>query len=253
MSNDPICFDKALYIDSVLLSHSRDIVDLQGKTQKQLLDIQKAEDIVFGLPRDQHKTSNLDKLCTDRVSVYFNHMTHANILNKATLKSIEMIFGVKECSIKKFRQRAVLNKTDSVTKQMEDVVVAWKAVHKIVVTDIQTKKRKMDMLEMDAMVSPAFDKSLKWIKTLQIRRTNEFRESQTKLMNCQDMLLSGIANIIRVDGDSVGGPDGQDSVGSWKQALQPGCKCKTKEDHTCLGLGDHNYGTIFSVDKKKQI
>jgi len=253
MSNDTICFDKSLYVDNVLLSHSRETEALQCKTQEKLVDIQKAEDIVFSLPRDQHNMSNLDKLCTDRVSVYFNHMTQSNILNKATLKSIEMIFGVKECSIKKFSQRAVLNKTDSITKQMKEVVLAWKAVHKIVVTDIQTKKRKMDVLQMDAMVSTAFDKSLKWIKTLQIRRRNEFRESQTKLMNCQDMLLCGIANIIRVDGDSVGGPDGQDSVGSWKQTVQSGCKCKTKEQHTCSGLGEQNYGTIFSVDKKKQI
>ena len=57
---------------------------------------------------------------------------------------------------------------------------AWKSVHTIVMADIQTKKRKIDVLEMDAMVN----KSLKLIKTLRTRRTNEFRESQTKLMDC---------------------------------------------------------------------
>jgi len=253
MSNDPTCFDKALYIDNVLLLHSREIAGLQGKTEQQLVDIQKAEDIEFSLPRNKQKMINLDKLCTDRISVYFNHMTHTNILNKATLKSIELIFGVNECSIKKFRQCAALNKTDSITKQMEEVVVAWKAVHTNVVMDIQTKKRKIDDLEMDAMVSPAINKSLKWIKSLQIRRINEFRESQKNLIDCHDMLLCGIANIIRVDGDSVGGPDGQDNVGSWKRALQPGCNCTANQDHTCLGLDDHNYGTIFSVDEEKKI
>ena len=252
MANEQTCFDKALYIDNALLLHSREIACLQGKTEKQLVDIQKAEDIVFSLPQNQYETTNLDKLCTDRVNVYFNHMTHANILNKAILKSIENILGVKECSIKKFRQSAVLNQTDSITKQMEEIVAAWKVVHTNVVTGIQTKKRKIDVLEMDAMVSPAFNKSLKWIKTLQMKRTNEFRESKKSLMDCHDMLLCGIANIVRVDGDSVGGPDAHESVGSWKRALQPGCKCPAKEDHTCLVLGGKNYGTIFSVDESNK-
>jgi len=73
MSNDQTCFDKALYIDNVILLHSREIAGLQGKTEEKLVDIQKAEDIVFSLPQDQHKMSKLDKLCKDRVGVYFDH------------------------------------------------------------------------------------------------------------------------------------------------------------------------------------
>jgi hypothetical protein len=248
MSKDPTCFDKVLYIDNVILLHSQEILGLQNKTDEQIFKIQKAEDIVFSLSRDEYEMTNLDKLSTNRVNVYFNHMTNTNILNKAALKSIEKIMGVKECSIEKFHQIAVLNETDSITKQMRNVVAAWKVVHKNLVTDIETKKRKMDVLEMDATLSPAFNKSLKWIKTLQIKRTNDFRESKKSLMDCDDMLLCGIANIVRVDGDSVGGPDGQNSVGSWKRALQPGCKCPEKEDHTCQGPSDEAHGTIFSLD-----
>jgi hypothetical protein len=56
-----------------------------------------------------------------------------------------------------------------------------------------------------------------------------------------------------MDGDSMGGPDAHDSVGSWKRSVEPGCKCLEKEDHTCLGLDENSYATIFSVDENKKI
>ena len=79
---------------------------------------------MFALPRDQYETANLDKLAIDRVDVFSTYMKQTNVINKTTLKNMEKILGVKECSIKKFRQSAALNETDSITKQIEDVELA---------------------------------------------------------------------------------------------------------------------------------
>jgi len=127
-------------IDNVITIHTRGIFCLEEETKQQLVKIQTAEDTVFALPRDQYETANLDKLAIDRVDVLSTYMTQTNVINKTTVKDMENILGVKECSIKNFRQSAVLSKSDSITKQMEDAVAAWKVVETNLLTDIQTKK-----------------------------------------------------------------------------------------------------------------
>jgi len=111
-------------IENLVAIRIQQISCLNDATEQELVRNQTAEDVVFALPRDQYETANLDKLATDRVDVFSTYMKQTNVINKTTLKNMEKILGVKECSIKKFRQSAALNETDSITKQIEDVELA---------------------------------------------------------------------------------------------------------------------------------
>jgi len=111
--------------------------------------------------------------------------------------------------------------------------------------EIATNKRNFDLLQFDGMNSQSLNQSLKNLRQLQTDRTSEAWKSQKRLRQCDEYLLHGIADIIRVDGDCIGGFHNHKRVGAWKKTeknsstpekpkygLFFSCECKESESES---------------------